>query len=98
MIIGEFESGESYHDLHGNLLEFINIHFRNVESGLQGDAYIWITSEGEKVSLDTFSSMKFQIKAKASSSSLVKLVVNALKKQYTVQLYPEPIWESHEKC
>lgn len=97
MIIGEIESSESYYDLYGKLLEFIKIHFRSVESGLQGDAYIWIASEGEKVSLDTFSSMRFQIKANASSSSLAKLVVNALKKQFAVQLYPEPICESHEE-
>jgi hypothetical protein len=97
MIIGEIESSESYYDLYGKLLEFIEMHFRTVESGLQGDAYIWITSEGEKVSLDTFSAMSFQIKANESSSSLAKLVVNTLKMQYAVQLYPEPISESHEE-
>ena len=97
MIIGEIESSDGYHDLYDKLLEFMKIHFRNVESGSQGDAYIWITNKTEKVSLDTFSSIRFQIKADASSSSLVKLVVNTLKKQYTVQLYPEPISESHEE-
>jgi hypothetical protein len=97
MIIGEIESSDSYHDFYCELLEFMKIHFRNVESGSQGDAYIWITSKGEKVSLDTFSSMRFQIKANSSSNSLVKLVVNTLKKQYTVQLYPEPICEGYEE-
>jgi hypothetical protein len=96
MIFGEIETSESYYDFYGELLEFTKRHFKNVESGLQGDAYIWITNEGEKVSLDTFSSMRFQIKADVASGSLVKEVINAVKAQYPVQIYCEPIPEGHE--
>ena len=96
MIFGEIETSESYDNFYGELLEFMKRHFKKVESSLQGDAYIWITSEGEKVSLDTFSSMRFQIKADVASGSLVKEVINAVKMQYSVQIYCEPITEGHE--
>jgi len=62
MIYGEIEAQENYCDFYEGLLEFIKAHFNNVESGLQGDAYICISAGSEKVSLDTFTSMNFEIK------------------------------------
>lgn len=35
-------------------------HFSSVESGLQGDSWIWILDGDEKVSIDSFTSMKHQ--------------------------------------
>lgn len=90
MIFGEIECQQSYYDFYDELLDFIKNHFSNVESGLQGDAYIWIASVDEKVSLDTFTSMNFEIKADISSSSLLERVIEIIEKQYSVRRYYEP--------
>ena len=96
MIYGEIETQENYCDFYAELLEFIKAHFNNVESGLQGDAYIWISAGSEKVSLDTFTSMNFEIKANALSSTLVELVIETIQKQYIVRRYGEPILEAFD--
>lgn len=96
MIFAEIESHKNYDDFYGELLAFIKVHFKNVESGHQGDAYIYITHDGEKVSLDTFSATNFEIKANAASSSLLKVVIDTIEKQYSVRRYLEPIAESFD--
>jgi hypothetical protein len=42
MIYGKIEIDESYFDFYHELLAYIKNNFKNVGSGLQGDAYIWI--------------------------------------------------------
>ena len=96
MIFGEIENSDSYYDFYDELRAYVEKHFQHVESGIQGDAYIWIINEDQKVSLDTFSSMRFQIKSNAISSTLLEAVINALRKKYSILLYREPETEGHE--
>lgn len=96
MIYGEIENDESYYDFYHALLSYVKQHFQDVESGLQGDAYIWIKKNGEKVALDTFTSMRFQIKSVNKNGSLVHEVINSLKRKYSVYVYDKPEPEGHE--
>lgn len=81
---------ESYDDFYHELLAYIKSNFKNVELGLQGDAYIWIKNNNEKVALDTFTSMRFEIKCDVKNGTLVQEVIDSLKTQYPVSIYPEP--------
>ncbi len=96
MIYGEIKIDESYYDFYYELLTYIRKNFKNIESGLQGDAWIWIKSNNEKVALDTFTSMRFEIKSSTKRGVLVQEVIEILKKQYPLFIYDEPEYEAHE--
>lgn len=59
----ELQYKEHYDDIHAELVEFVKARFLNVKSGHQGDSWIWILRDGDKVQLDTFTSMHHQIKS-----------------------------------
>ena len=90
MTFGEIQTNKHYSEIYSELLSFVGEHFKNIESGLQGDAYIWIELGNEKVSIDTFNSMQFQIKSNKSDGVLLEKVLLKLKEKYQIDLYKEP--------
>jgi len=95
MIFAEMEYQKHYSDFHAELLAFIGRHFSQVQSGLQGDSWIWILDGEEKVAIDTFTSMKHQIKSPKAGVH-VQRVIEALRRQFEVKVYEEPELEGHE--
>jgi len=95
MIYGEIETDKSYYDFYDELLAYVKKNFKDVESGLQGDAYIWIKKLDEKVALDTFTSMRFEIKS-IENGTLAQDVIKTLQRQYPISLYTKPESEAHE--
>ena len=61
MIFAELQYDQPYSDAHSSLVTLLGRHFKNLESGLQGDSWIWILDNGLKVSVDTFSSELFYL-------------------------------------
>lgn len=96
MIYGEIKSDQSYYDLFPDLLKLVQQHYSNIESGVQGDAWIWIFEGEEKVALDTSTSMRFQIKSDSINGLLVQEVISTLDEHYTLYIYDEPELEGHE--
>lgn len=84
------EHSQNYYDFYNELLPYIKKHFSCVESGVQGDAYIWIMENGQKVAVDTFSAMQFEIKSE-SNNALLQAVIDIIRQQYPVRLYDPPI-------
>ena len=80
------EHSQSYHEFHDELLDYVKGHFSQVESGIQGDAWIWITQEEQKVAVDTFSAMQFEIKSD-DNNELLQSVIDTIRKKYPVRLY-----------
>ena len=97
MIFGELQYQKHYDEMHRELVEFIEKRFSNVESGHQGDSWIWVIDENDKVQIDTFSSMHHQVKSPYRDSKLVHKVIRELKDSYSVSIYPEPELEAHEE-
>ena len=87
MIFEEMQYQSHYSDFHSELVEFISANFSNVESGLQGDSWIWVFEGNDKVAIDTFSAMKHQIKCANKNSLLVSKVINALSNRYRLHVY-----------
>ena len=81
---------ESYYDAYDVLLAHIRQHFSDVQSGVQGDAWIWIFEDGEKVAVDSFYAMQMEIHADADSP-LVQKVIDLVGEIYPVRRYEEPI-------
>lgn len=96
MIIAEIQYDQHYSDVHAGLVEFLSSHFSKLESGLQGDSWIWIHEGDEKVAVDTFSSMQHQLKTNAPNGNLIRKVIDALATKYNLKVYEEPEWEAHE--
>lgn len=95
MIFAEMEYPDDYWDLHDELKVYLSGHFERIESGLQSDSWVWIFDGDEKVVLDTFSSMKHQVKA-VGPTPLVQRVIGVLQLKYRVNAYPEAVLEEHE--
>jgi hypothetical protein len=95
MIFAQMEYQKHYSDFHAELLAFVGRHFSQVQSGLQGDSWIWILDGEEKVAIDTFTSMKHQIKSRKPGVH-VQRVVEALLRQFEVKVYEDPAFEGHE--
>ena len=64
---------------------------------LQGDSWIWIFEGEEKVAIDTFSSMKHQVKTEFPNGTLVRSVLEALSSKYDVTVFDNPEIEPHEE-
>lgn len=95
MIFAELQYEGHYDGLHAQLLAFLASHFEQLESGHQSDSYIWILDGGEKVAVDTFTSMKHQVKS-AAPGKHVQDVIRALQLRYPLDLYDPPLPEAHE--
>ena len=95
MVFAEMRYEKHYSEFHAELLGFIREHFSRVQAGLQGDSWVWIFDDGEKVAIDTFTSMKHQIKS-AKAGVHVQKVIETLRRQFEVKVYEEPAPEGHE--
>lgn len=95
MIFAEMEYPENYQDFHARLNEHLAAHFPRFQSGIQGDSWFWIGDGEQKVAIDTFSSMKHQVKA-AKPGPHVQAVIEALRLKFRLKIYAEPVLEGHE--
>ena len=80
------EHSQSYYEFYAELLDCVTRHFSQVRSGVQGDAWIWITQDGQKVTVDTFGAMQFEIKAD-EKGALLQSVIDTVRKKYPARLY-----------
>ncbi|RDE18957.1 hypothetical protein DV711_15220 [Motiliproteus coralliicola] len=97
MLYAELDYPEHYSYCHEPLVELLEAHFDQVQSGLQGDSWIWIFDGDDKVALDSFSSMKHQLKSSAPNSRLIPKVLAVLQTRYSVKLIEPPELEAHEE-
>ena len=97
VIYAELQYDEHYSEVHAELVDYLKSKFPNLESGLQGDSWIWIFEGDEKVAIDSFSSMKHQIKSSSPQATLVHKVIDVLSSQYSVEVYEKPELEPHDE-
>ena len=89
MIFAEMVNSEDYGDIHDELVAYLKTSFSEIQHGHQGDSWILITYRNEKVWVDTFTSMKHQIKP-AQNGALVQKVIATLSVQYPLRIYETP--------
>lgn len=95
MIFAELQYDGHYDTMHPTLAAFLAQRFRLVESGHQADSYFWIFDGGEKVAIDTFSSMTHQVKS-ARPGPHVQAVIRALRAGFSLKEHDPPLPEGHE--
>jgi hypothetical protein len=79
-------------DEHVAIVALIESYFPNIQHGVQGDSWIWITDGGNKVAIDTFSSTKHEVKSNIYGPHVQK-VIEALRTKYDVKVFNEPLGE-----
>ena len=87
---GEFERQ------HRLLHKILANNFAEVQEGLQCDSWISVQENGEEVWVDSFTSMKHEVKAKVRNSELAIKVIKVLEKMYDVTVHDPPEFEGHE--
>ena len=96
MIFAVMEYEKHYSEIHDELVIFVKSKFPNIEYGLQGDSWIWIIENNDKVAIDTFSSMKHQIKSSNNEFILVNKVIDHISSKYKVVVYDTPELDADE--
>ena len=96
MIFAELKYEQDYAAIHHELVGYLQSNFSNIQHGLQGDSWIWIFLGDEKVAIDTFSSMKHQVKSGNPESDLIEQVIASLSEKYELARYDDPELEPHE--
>jgi hypothetical protein len=89
MIFADVHYSGSHWDVHSEMVKLLEDHFSEIQSGVQGDSWIWIVDGGEKIVIDTFSSMTHQVKSRAAGSHVQK-VIDVLRIKYDVQVFDAP--------
>lgn len=89
MVFAELDYPEDYTDFHHRLAGHLHGAFRSVQSGLQTDSWFWVFLSEDKVRIDTFESMKHQIKS-ARDGLHVQQVIASLQSAFQVTVYPRP--------
>lgn len=92
MIFAEINYPGDHWSEHARMVTLIESFFADTQSGLQGDSWIWIMDGRDKVAIDTFSSMKHQVKSYAAGPHVQK-VIDALRTKYDVEVFDEPVSE-----
>jgi hypothetical protein len=96
MIFADLQYHQPYSDVHDPLVALLRHHFQNVESGLQGDSWVWVLNDSHKVAIDTFTSMQHQVKS-SEPSVLVNQVLGVLAHHYQLRVLDPPELEGHEE-
>ena len=96
MIFADINYKGKCENFHSPILNHIQENFEQVDSGMQGDSWIWIYEGKNKVAIDTFSSMKHQVKTNIKESTLVHKVINVLQEKFDLHVYAQPELEPHE--
>ena len=96
MIFADIEYEGDHRALHEQLSALLCEHFPRIKSGLQGDSWFWIFEGEEKVAIDTFSSMKHQVKSESPGLHVQK-VIETLSLRYKLRVYEKPEIEAHEE-
>lgn len=95
MIFAELQYEGHYGDQHEALVALLGQAFRQVRSGYQGDSWVWVMDGGEKVAVDTFTSLRHQVKSPRPGPH-VQRVLAALQGAWALSLFDPPAWEGHE--
>jgi hypothetical protein len=92
VILAEFIEEPNIEKLAGELRHI----FEKVQWGIQGDAWIWVTGGEQKVAIDNFTSLAFQVKCAVPESDIADRVLAFLSRDYQVDVYENPVLENHE--
>lgn len=77
---------EKFEDILDRLMKY----FQNIQFGRQGDDWIWIHVEDDRVEIDSFTSMQLEVKGRQKHSKTVKTILQLLEKDWILNRFDPP--------
>ena len=73
------------------ILQTLTEQFRDIQSGRQGDDWIWIhLADDDKIEIDSFFSMQLEVKGKYKYLTIAKQVLQNIEKSWVIQVFDPP--------
>jgi len=72
------------------ILQTLMKHFENIQSGRQGDDWIWIHLGDDKIEIDSFYSMQLEIKGKYKYLTVATQIIQKMGSNWILQIYNPP--------
>lgn len=64
--------------------------FKNIQSGRQGDDWIWIHLGEDRIEIDSFYSMELEVKGKYKYISVAKQIIQYMDGKWILQVFDPP--------
>lgn len=72
------------------ILQSLTEHFEHIQSGRQGDDWIWIHLGNEKIEIDSFYSMELEVKGRFAYHTVVMQIIQKMKDNWILQVFDPP--------
>lgn len=72
------------------ILQTLQKRFEYIEHGRQGDDWIWVHLENDKLEIDSFYSMNLEVKGRYEHTPVVGQILQALKDDWILQVFDPP--------
>ena len=73
-----------------NILQTLKEHFQNIQSGRQGDDWIWIHLGEDRIEIDSFYSMELDVKGKYKYIAVARQIIQSMKSEWIRQVFDPP--------
>jgi hypothetical protein len=73
-----------------DILQILAEHFENIQSGRQGDDWIWIHLGEDKIEIDSFYFMKLEVKGKYKHLAVAKQIIQNMEGSWILQVFNPP--------
>jgi len=77
-------------DKFDEILQSLTERFKDIQSGRQGDDWIWIHVGDDKIEIDSFFSMQLEVKGKYKQQATATQILQYLKDNWVIQVFDPP--------
>ena len=78
-------------DYFDEILQSLMDQFKDIQSGRQGDDWIWIhLTDDDKIEIDSFFSMQLEVKGKYKHYQIAEQVLQNMEKNWILQVFDPP--------
>jgi len=81
---------ELHRDYFDEILQSLTEQFKHIQSGRQGDDWIWIHLGDDKIEIDSFYSMEVEVKGKRKHYTTIKQVIQRMDDSWIIQVFDPP--------
>lgn len=85
VIFAELER-DNFEEILARLMQY----YPGIQSGRQGDDWIWVHFDDEKVEIDSFTSMQLEVKAKRRQTAVVRKLLSLMEPGWVLQVFDPP--------
>lgn len=77
---------EKFEDILDRLMKY----FQGIQFGRQGDDWIWVHVEDDRIEIDSFTSKQLEVKGRRKHSKTVKYILQVIEKEWILKRFDPP--------